>query len=369
MGNFGGFANAKQKLDQAKAERAEKMAQNSTGYLRLESGVEKMLRTLCDFEKEPHIFKSHFVKRLNRSFVCSGEADCPGCEEKEAGDKGINLGQRAAISVWDYTILHKIPKKGKRDEYDFEICEQTEDNAECRWCERKIEAKMVGKRYWEMSMSCLETLLTVAGKLADQCVSCGHGKIKHVEWECAECGEVQEVGADEVRVKCSSKKCGFVGPPKEVISCTKCKKPVRATLNDCDISVIKSGENTATVHVITPERSFTDLDPRIFTKPEMSEPIDFEVVLAPPTPKVFAKALGTDFSNHNRGARGYSDDAPAHTDDDAPPARPARRGSPRDDGDGGDRPAGRSPRMGGGGRTRPPAGEAPAIGRGGRVPW
>lgn len=317
---FAGFNKAKERLDQAKAERAEKMAKGSAGYFRITSGEDKLIRFLCDFENEPYIFKQHFVKRLNRSYTCTEDADCIFCEEREAGDKGISNSFRAAVSIFDYTVLHKIAKKGQKDKFDFEVC--TGDR--CKLCRQGVEAKVVGKRYWEMSQTTLDTLLAVNKKIGDRCKGCGSGKISVTEFECPKCGDVLDV-EDTVRTKCTS--CHATVEPREILSCNKCDRPERATLNDCDWSVQKSGEGTTTTFVLTPE-PFSELDSNYFEKPEDSEPLDLAAILKPLTRKEAAKVLGVDFGNYSSGgAHDYDhDEAPPRFEHSRRSGNPPPRG-------------------------------------------
>ena len=158
---------------------------------------------------------------------------------------------------------------------------------------------------WAMPFTYHETLLNLEKqKIGTCCATCGTvGSIQSVMRTCAFCGdfiydpnqcqltEEQRTAIDDYPHTCQ--KCGKTGFTTEQIRCGNCAKPVRATLFDVDLEVMKIGSKGKQTFVqvlsFSPPRPIQVQDPQILAT---IKPLNLLRKFSPTPPDVQRKMFG-----------------------------------------------------------------------------
>jgi len=203
---------------------------------------------------EPHIFRRHYHPTFGY-FYCA-EKKCVACNEAAKGSKAFKKGtSMAAFNIVDTRWFHKIPRKNEDDRYDYVLCDE---DASCKYCRKKVERIRAGKRLAEFALTWGDALGAQEEKINKKCASCHTGKIRVVEYNCPECGELLDWAPDpdmeesEQIIKCGE--CKKRVRPMEVIECTKCDDPVRGSIFEygCPVEITRSGERKNTSYNFNP---------------------------------------------------------------------------------------------------------------------
>lgn len=328
----------------------------------LNDGESAVVRFFGDFvgEQDPVIGFSHYVKRLPKPFHNCGEnaekghAGCVFCWAKTSGDKGVSKGAGAYFHLKDTRKFHALDQEvrvlkpgvpfvsGKtNDPKDYVMTKWPACSAPrriCQYCKQGNEARESGHRYWKLSTSYADQLITQQAAVRDYCKCAargeeGEGTIRVTQYLCgnSKCGKPVDFYPEQGSPVAACGKCRQTLPPLEEVECTACDDPQRAGLQDFFFKVSRTGAMTDTTYnfeVIHPCKPPTDEE---LAEAAENRP-DFVAILAPEPPELQAAAMGIPcpFQTPGHGAAAYGEEeepeaAPAPR---RAPAQPVRLGAP-----------------------------------------
>jgi hypothetical protein len=276
-----------------------------TTKLRLLPGSYTDLEGL-DSEYYPYV--NHFVKRSNKSFICSKQykitdgdltavgGKCLGCEAIEKGDDGVGWQLLHAFNAIHLAYYHLEPvfdddgkpivyKKGDRQGEQVHrkvLCE----GRRCKYCKDGLE-KVFGKKvHLSLGSRHLGQLAGITNEIEKDCANCG-GRLEEVLWECSNCAEplidlANTDMKDEDILKVTARhmecpKCGTKDFPIKQSECDGCQDPTPLSIFDCDLEIKREGENTDST-IMVPRWTPTELSDDL---KEMAKPWPFKKVFSP----------------------------------------------------------------------------------------
>ena len=123
------------------SERREKLDEREyLPFFKLEDGEEAKVTFL---NAAPYVFHQHFVKRMNRAFVCSEEDDCPLC----------NMGNKASFRGGFLIIDHredqwKDRESGETKTRQYTLKEMNMSHSTCKIMKKKHDRKGLLEHDW-----------------------------------------------------------------------------------------------------------------------------------------------------------------------------------------------------------------------------
>lgn len=199
---------------------------------------------------EPYVGDVHNIKQGKNfsSIECAkghkDHAGCVGCYCVEQGDKRVGRPTpRATFNVIDRRFFHKLKDKERstdeREKFKYILCSE---DAHCKLCRRRVERVRGGQKRWTLAITWANALATINDKLQKKCRSCGTGKIKVIGFQDLE-GEPVDPDAYSEEELVEAIETGDV---EEVLECTKCDNPERASLFDAVLEASRTGSGTTT---------------------------------------------------------------------------------------------------------------------------
>lgn len=284
---------------------------------------------------EYFMFREHHNGK--RGCICSGgplwankekALPCPSCvvfwedvrerkAKKARGDntKGPNrmsCRDQFVFNVWDYGMYFEIPETDKNGQ--IRMNGQT-NQPFTHWVKgNPNDPRMQGRpwkqgdmRPWPMGGTYKDALFNKAKLIGNSCASCGtRDSITCVLKVCGnpECqqpvydpstttltDEQRETIDNDPNYRCPH--CGYIGFITEIIQCSACANPVRATIFDVDIEVQRLGtkgqQTFLQIHNYSNPRPIQVSDPEVLKN---IKPLDLAKKFAPTPPEVQMKIYG-----------------------------------------------------------------------------
>lgn len=243
--------------------------------------------------EEPEIIMRHYQPRGRKFGDCREDKKCVGCYYEEK-DGSIGKPQAVAcFNVIDTRWFHKIETQVRgRTKKEYVECPDDRSCKQCQTKDGKKDRYRKGRCIAYFALTWADALGAQDEKLSKKCGSCKRGKIRVVDYQCPECNESIDWAPDEddekMKIRCGE--CRAKIEPDEVIECTKCDAPVRATIFDygCPVEITRSGTGTSTSYNFTPVWPPPEEAPDWIFE-EDQEPFDLEEACAKPTSEEQAK--------------------------------------------------------------------------------
>jgi hypothetical protein len=292
-----------------------------------------------------------------RTAICSGGpyrkmeshrdlADpCHGCtmyweERWERRGKGMNEWEDMkmkfrplyAFSVAVLGAVHKIPARySKAGTRPGQVKTDKEGNPVLEWvtCQRQnCEGCRIGAETqdgillpWVMSTTQFQTIQEWDLLIGQDCTCCGAVKGLSIEaWVCRQCGDVvidmarTQLRDEQLRKmvgelhNCS--RCNFVGLMKEVLRCTSCQSPARASIGDVSIDIYLQKGDKPNMTILQSSRISPPCDVPPQYLPLVLQPLDMPSLFAPDSLETQASIWGLKDkmanANADNAAREYS---------------------------------------------------------------
>lgn len=243
-------------------------------------------------------YREHYHGRYKKSTICSAgplhfmktrRDPCVGCDiywstpKASKGEKKvISKSEKYVFAVVDMSNFHKVAQVDR--EGHFRMNQETNQpylhwvrctGYGCTNCPTAYETRAGYIQPWAMSKAHFNALNAYAEGIGTCCVSCGgRGTIRAVTYNCAGCGAVvidtrsTTANPHQIRELVSQhyhcRACGISGYPAEVIQCSGCPSPRRATIFDVDINVMvtRTGEGDQTALILQNTTDPKPLDPQ-----------------------------------------------------------------------------------------------------------
>lgn len=280
------------------------------------------------------MFREHHNGK--RGAICSGGAlwankeksgTCPSCvvfwedvrerqAKKARGDttKGPNrmsCRDQFAFNVWDYGLYFEVPEVDKSGQLRMN---QKTNQPFTHWVKGAAnDPRMQGRPWkqghlsaWPMATTYKDTLFNLAKQIGKSCKSCGSRDSIHTVMKICgnpDCRQIiydpnNTALTDEQREQIdnypySCPHCGQTTFVSEVIECSHCQNPVRATLFDVDLQLQRMG--TKGQQTFLQVFSWSDPRPIQVADPEILKgivPLDLPKKFAPTPPDVQLKMFG-----------------------------------------------------------------------------
>lgn len=272
-----------------------------------------------------YTYAEHFNARNNKSSVCSAgplwmlkdeKCDCIGCDQywsgKTRGPDGkpktgfMSRRELNALTVLHYAKYYKVeqidnstgrPKFNPRtNEPYYQWVTANHNNKDL--IKLAKEERDGARLHWSLGTTHFNTLVEYAKVVANDCISCGNqASIEAEAYICAHCGDVviekatTQLSEDDILrtiarpVRCPDPLCEGNKEPsmlQEVMRCTCCENPVRASVFDVDLQVklAKSSDpnsKTTTLMIVGRGRP-SPVDPKYQS---FTEPLDLPKIFSP----------------------------------------------------------------------------------------
>ena len=292
---------------------------------------------------EYYTFVDHYHAGLKKSSICSGgplnfsrtkRSPCIGCDihwgDRETDSTGKKRSPMGRSEKYVFNVVHMVPhhKTASVDRNTGKVRKNEETGAPyyewtactgrgCAGCKANAETRPGHRKHWAMGSSHFNMLTGEAAmKIASSCANCGGRKsIETQAWICRGCGDavidIQETSLSDAeiermslsRVKCPH--CAHTDYLEEVIGCSGCSYPRRATIFDADIELKRASTGQGDVTVLVMGDYFIrPLDPKYA---EAAQPMDLPKLYAPTPMEVQERLYETRDGNQLRaGAVAYT---------------------------------------------------------------
>lgn len=310
-------------------------------------GETALLRLYGDFEtdQDPIIGTVHYVKRLpkgqqyNNCSKNNGDdnARCVFCYVRESEgnrkkDDGVGAQNRAYFHAEDYRKIHKLDQEvrilkpgvvwkagvmNKPDDYKmtkYPPC--LAPKRVCSFCQQGNVAKVGGYRYWELSVTYADQLVSQQNELRTFCkcgarTENGEGTICVNQYLCSGCNSPVEFYPEQGKPVVYCSHCRQTLQPLEEISCSNpdCSGAQRCSLQDFFFRVTRNGEGTDTTYNFEPVHPCKPPSEEKLAEAAEHRP-DFEKILSAEPPEMQAALLNIPvppgFESIGHGAQQYN---------------------------------------------------------------
>lgn len=216
---------------------------------------------------------------------------CVGCYQVEAKNKFFKTREIWAMPMIDYRMIHKVENDKGRTE-----SRPCLGKIRCSFCKEGYAPEEIGRRYWEVGSYHAGAIRTANSVIGKRCLSCKEGKILIASISCKKCGEPlfsdsqmasmqDSTLMEKLKQRFTCPACQHQGFPKEQVACSHCEHPVRASIFDTDLIIIKTkaietetGKQSKLIGLnIEPTYKYEPVNEKYLTLP----PYDFEKKIYP----------------------------------------------------------------------------------------